>query len=255
MNWDVIIKWLPKLLEGAYLTLELVAISVVVGLLVAIPLGMARASRHWYVRALPFSYIFFFRGTPLLLQLFLVYYGLAQFDAVRESIFWPYLRDPYWCALLAMTMHTAAYIAEIIRGAIQAVPPGEVEAARALGMSRGQTMWHITLPRAARIGLPAYSNEVILMLKASSLASTITLLELTGMARTIIARTYLPVEIFFAAGLFYLVMTFVLVQRRFPPSGNQVCKAFWILTWANVPNSLLTREQPIHHKALQPAWD
>lgn len=212
MNWDVIIKWLPKLLEGAYLTLELVAISVVVGLLVAIPLGMARASRHWYVRALPFSYIFFFRGTPLLLQLFLVYYGLAQFDAVRESIFWPYLRDPYWCALLAMTMHTAAYIAEIIRGAIQAVPPGEVEAARALGMSRGQTMWHITLPRAARIGLPAYSNEVILMLKASSLASTITLLELTGMARTIIARTYLPVEIFFAAGLFYLVMTFVLVQ-------------------------------------------
>ena len=212
MKWDVVIKWLPRLLEGAYLTLELVAIAVVVGLLVAIPLGMARASRHWYVRALPFSYIFFFRGTPLLLQLFLVYYGLAQFDAVRQGPLWPYLRDPYWCALIAMTMHTAAYIAEIIRGAIQAVPPGEVEAARSLGMSRGQTMWHIVLPRAARIGLPAYSNEVILMLKASSLASTITLLELTGMARTIIARTYLPVEIFFAAGLFYLAMTFILVQ-------------------------------------------
>lgn len=212
MKWDVIIKWLPKLLEGAYLTLELVAIAVLVGLLIAIPLGMARASRHWYVRALPFSYIFFFRGTPLLLQLFLVYYGLAQFDAVREGPLWPYLRDPYWCALLAMTMHTAAYIAEIIRGAIQAVPPGEVEAARSLGMTRGQTMFHIILPRAARIGLPAYSNEVILMLKASSLASTITLLELTGMARTIIARTYLPVEIFFAAGLFYLAMTFILVQ-------------------------------------------
>ena len=212
MNWDVIIKWLPKLLEGAYLTLELVAIAVLVGLLIAIPLGMARASRHWYVRALPFSYIFFFRGTPLLLQLFLVYYGLAQFDAVRQGPLWPYLRDPYWCALIAMTMHTAAYIAEIIRGALQAVPPGEVEAARSLGMSRAQTMWHIILPRAARIGLPAYSNEVILMLKASSLASTITLLELTGMARTIIARTYLPVEIFFAAGLFYLAMTFILVQ-------------------------------------------
>lgn len=212
MNWNVIIKWLPKLLEGAYLTLELVGIAVVVGLLVAIPLGMARASRHWYVRALPFSYIFFFRGTPLLLQLFLVYYGLAQFDAVKQGPLWPYLRDPYWCALIAMTMHTSAYIAEIIRGAIQAVPPGEVEAARSLGMSRGQTMWHIILPRAARIGLPAYSNEVILMLKASSLASTITLLELTGMARTIIARTYLPVEIFFAAGLFYLAMTFILVQ-------------------------------------------
>ena len=212
MKWDVIVKWLPKLLEGAYLTLELVAIAVLVGLIIAIPLGMARASRHWYVRALPFSYIFFFRGTPLLLQLFLVYYGLAQFDAVKQGPLWPYLRDPYWCALIAMTMHTAAYIAEIIRGAIQAVPPGEVEAARSLGMSRAQTMWHIILPRAARIGLPAYSNEVILMLKASSLASTITLLELTGMARTIIARTYLPVEIFFAAGLFYLAMTFILVQ-------------------------------------------
>ncbi len=212
MKWDVIVKWLPKLLEGAYLTLELVAIAVLVGLLIAIPLGMARASRHWYVRALPFSYIFFFRGTPLLLQLFLVYYGLAQFDAVKQGPLWPYLRDPYWCALIAMTMHTAAYIAEIIRGAIQAVPPGEVEAARSLGMSRAQTMWYIILPRAARIGLPAYSNEVILMLKASSLASTITLLELTGMARTIIARTYLPVEIFFAAGLFYLAMTFILVQ-------------------------------------------
>lgn len=212
MKWDVIVKWLPKLLEGAYLTLELVAIAVLVGLLIAIPLGMARASRHWYVRALPFGYIFFFRGTPLLLQLFLVYYGLAQFDVVKQGPLWPYLRDPYWCALIAMTMHTAAYIAEIIRGAIQAVPPGEVEAARSLGMSRAQTMWHIILPRAARIGLPAYSNEVILMLKASSLASTITLLELTGMARTIIARTYLPVEIFFAAGLFYLAMTFILVQ-------------------------------------------
>jgi polar amino acid transport system permease protein len=212
MNLDVIIKWLPKLVEGAQLTLQLTATAVIVGLLVAIPLGMARASRHWYVRALPFSYIFFFRGTPLLLQLFLVYYGLAQFDAVKQGPLWPYLRDPYWCALIAMTMHTAAYIAEIIRGAIQAVPPGEVEAARSLGMSRGQTMWHIILPRAARIGLPAYSNEVILMLKASSLASTITLLELTGMARTIIARTYLPVEIFFAAGLFYLAMTFILVQ-------------------------------------------
>ena len=212
MNWDVIIKWLPKLLEGAYLTLELVGIAVVVGLLFAIPLGMARSSRHWYVRAVPFSYIFFFRGTPLLLQLFLVYYGLAQFDVVRQGPLWPYLRDPYWCALIAMTMHTAAYIAEIIRGAIQAVPPGEIEAARSLGMTRAQTMRHIILPRAARIGLPAYSNEVILMLKASSLASTITLLELTGMARTVIARTYLPVEIFFAAGLFYLLMTFILVQ-------------------------------------------
>lgn len=212
MNWDVIIKWLPRLTEGALLTLELVAIAVLAGLLLAIPLGIARASRHWYVGALPFGYIFFFRGTPLLLQLFLVYYGMAQFDVIRQGPLWPYLRDPYWCAIITMTLHTAAYIAEILRGAIQAIPPGEIEAARALGMGRRQTLLHIILPRAARIGLPAYSNEVILMLKASALASTITLLELTGMARTIIARTYLPVEIFFAAGLFYLLIAFVLVQ-------------------------------------------
>ena len=212
LNWAVIIKWLPKLAQGATLTLELVAIAVIAGLLLAIPLGIARSSRLWYVRTLPYCYIFFFRGTPLLVQLFLVYYGLAQFDAVRESFMWPYLRDPFWCATATMTLHTAAYIAEILRGAIQAIPPGEIEAARALGMSRPKALFYIILPRAARIGLPAYSNEVILMLKASALASTVTLLELTGMARTIIARTYLPVEIFFAAGMFYLLMAYVLVR-------------------------------------------
>jgi polar amino acid transport system permease protein len=164
------------------------------------------------VRAFPYAYIFFFRGTPLLVQLFLVYYGLAQFDAIRNSSMWPYLRDPFWCATATMTLHTAAYIAEILRGAIQAIPPGEIEAARALGMSKAKALIYIMLPRAARIGLPAYSNEVILMLKASALASTVTLLELTGMARTIIARTYLPVEIFFAAGMFYLLMAYVLVR-------------------------------------------
>ena len=212
LNWAVIIKWLPKLAQGAILTLELVAIAVIAGLLLAIPLGIARSSRRWYFSALPYAYIFFFRGTPLLVQLFLVYYGLAQFDAVRESALWPYLRDPFWCATVTMTLHTAAYIAEILRGAIQAIPPGEIEAARALGMSKPKALFYIILPRAARIGLPAYSNEVILMLKASALASTVTLLELTGMARTIIARTYLPVEIFFAAGLFYLLMAYVLVR-------------------------------------------
>ena len=212
MNWEVIIKWLPRLAQGATLTLELVAIAVIAGLLLAIPLGIARTSRNRFVSALPYSYIFFFRGTPLLVQLFLVYYGLAQFDAVRQSSLWPYLRDPFWCAVITMTLHTAAYIAEILRGAIQAIPRGEIEAARALGMSKAKAMIFIMLPRAARIGLPAYSNEVILMLKASSLASTVTLLELTGMARTIIARTYLPVEIFFAAGMFYLLISFLLVQ-------------------------------------------
>ena len=212
MEWEVIYKWLPKFIQGATLTLELVGIAVILGLLLAIPLGIARSSKLWYVRAVPYAYIFFFRGTPLLVQLFLVYYGLAQFDVVRDSVLWPYLRSPFWCATATMTLHTAAYIAEILRGAIQAIPPGEIEAARALGMSKAKALFYIILPRAARIGLPAYSNEVILMLKASSLASTVTLLELTGMARTIIARNYLTVDMFFTAGVFYLLMSFVLVQ-------------------------------------------
>lgn len=212
MTWDVFVRWLPSFMEGAWLTLQLVGVSVIAGLIVALPLGIARSSRVLAVRALPFAYIFFFRGTPLLVQLFLVYYGLAQFEAVRQSALWPFLRDPYWCAIITMTMHTAAYIAEILRGAIQNVPSGEVEAARALGMSRSQALFHIILPRATRIGLPAYSNEVILMLKASALASTITLLELTGMARKIAARTYMHEEMFLTAGLIYLIIAFVLMQ-------------------------------------------
>ncbi|WP_152226975.1 ABC transporter permease [Pseudomonas sp. SCB32] len=211
-DFELILKWMPKMLQGVELTLELLAIAVVAGLCLAVPLGIARASRHWYVRAVPYAYVFFFRGTPLLLQLALVYYGLAQFEAVRKSSLWPYLRDPYWCALLTMTLHTAAYIAEILRGAIHAIPVGEVEAARALGMSRRQALLHIILPRAARIALPAYSNEVILMLKASAVVYTVTLFDIMGMTRTIIARTYEAMLFFCLAGVFYLVITLVLTR-------------------------------------------
>ncbi|SFP64047.1 polar amino acid transport system permease protein [Geopseudomonas sagittaria] len=206
-GWELLVKWTPKMLDGVALTLELVAIAVVAGLLLALPLGIGRASRHWHVRALPSAYIFFFRGTPLLLQLFIVYYGLAQFPAVRQSVLWPFLRDPYWCALLTMTLHTAAYIAEIMRGAIHTVPVGEVEAARALGMSKRQTLWHIILPRAARIGLPAYTNEVILMLKASAVVYTVTLYDIMGMAKTISSRTYEQMFFFVYAGALYLIIT------------------------------------------------
>ncbi|MCQ4348221.1 ABC transporter permease [Pseudomonas stutzeri] len=209
-GWELLVKWTPKMLEGVALTLELVGIAVLAGLVVALPLGIARASRHWYVRALPSAYIFFFRGTPLLLQLFIVYYGLAQFPEVRKSALWPFLRDPYWCALATMTLHTAAYIAEIMRGAIHAVPVGEVEAARALGMSRRQALWHIILPRAARIGLPAYTNEVILMLKASAVVYTVTLYDIMGMARTISSRTYEQMFFFVYAGVLYLIITIAL---------------------------------------------
>ena len=211
-RWEMIIRWAPMLWDGTLVTLQLVGIAVLVGLFFAIPLGLARASRHWYIRALPYSYIFFFRGTPLLLQLFLVYYGLSQFDVVRDSVLWPYLREPYWCALITMTLHTAAYIAEILRGAIQAVPPGEVEAARALGMSKRQALQHIILPRAIRIGLPAYGNEVILMLKASAVVYTVTLLDIMGVVRTLNARTYHYEMFFLIAGLIYLVITLVFTQ-------------------------------------------
>jgi polar amino acid transport system permease protein len=212
LNVEYMLGLVPVLLGYLPLTLQLAGVGMVLALILACLFAVVRVLRIPVLNQLTIVFISFFRGTPLLVQLFLVYYGLAQFDAVRSSFMWPYLRDPFWCATATMTLHTAAYIAEILRGAIQAIPPGEIEAARALGMSKPKTLFYIILPRASRIGLPAYSNEVILMLKASALASTVTLLELTGMARTIIARTYLPVEIFFAAGLFYLLMAYILVR-------------------------------------------
>jgi len=210
-EWGVIWEYFPKLLDGAWLTLELVAISGILGLVIAVPMALMRASDKMAIKALPYAYIFFFRGTPLLVQIFLIYYGASQFDVVKESFLWPVLREPYWCAIIAFSLNTAAYGAEMIRGAIQAVPKGEVEAAMALGMSKFQTIRRVILRRAAGIVLPGYSNEVLLMLKSSALASTITLLDLTGMARTIIARTYTPLEMFFAAGMVYLAMAAVLI--------------------------------------------
>lgn len=209
--WLAIVNAIPKLWEGAQLTLELVGRSVVFGLLLAIPVGIARSSKKWYIRVIPSTYVFLIRGTPLLLQLFFVYYVLAQLPIVRDSFLWPYLRKPYWCALLALTLHTAAYISEIIRGSIKTIPQGEIEAAQALGMNRLQTLLYIILPRAARIGLPAYGNEVILMLKASALASTITLMELMGAAKYIVSRNYMALEMYFVAGIFYLALSFGLV--------------------------------------------
>jgi polar amino acid transport system permease protein len=212
LEWGVMLESLPRLLQGTLLTLELVALALVAGGLLSVPLALLRISTNPLLRALPLAYTFFFRGTPLLVQLFLFYYGLAQFEAVRESVFWPIVREAYWSALIVFTLNTCAYTTEILRGAIQAVPRGEVEAAQALGMPPATLYRRIVLPRAYRIALPAYGNEIILMLKASALASTITLLDLTGMARTVIAKTYLPVEIFLVAGAIYLVLTFLLVN-------------------------------------------
>jgi polar amino acid transport system permease protein len=212
MQWDVVISMVPRLAQGALLTLNLLFLSGAIGVCLAVPMALARVSRRTWLSVFPRAYVFFFRGTPLLVQLFLVYYGLGQFETVRESILWPVLYNAYWCAVLTFGMHTGAYITEILRGAIQAVPGGEVEAARAIGMRPMQVYSRIVLPRAFRIALPAYGNELILMLKASALASTITLLDLTGMARTLYAKNYLPVESFVTAGAFYLIITYVLTR-------------------------------------------
>ncbi|MBM6551563.1 ABC transporter permease subunit [Marinomonas ostreistagni] len=211
LDFSVVIEYLPRLLSGTWMTIKLVLLSIVLGAIVALPLALARISKNPLISGLPFAYIFFFRGTPLLVQIFLVYYGASQFEVVRESFMWPVLREPFWCAIIAFTLNTSAYTAEIFRGAIQAIPEGEVEACKVIGMTKTQMYRRILLPRAFGIVLPAYGNEIILMLKASALASTITLLDLTGMARTIIARTYTPIEIFLAAGAIYLLISMVVI--------------------------------------------
>ncbi|MBL8708933.1 MAG: ABC transporter permease, partial [Rhodospirillaceae bacterium] len=183
---------LPQFLWGMLLTIEVTAFSVVLGLVCAVPLALARVSKNPFLRLPVYGYIFYFRGTPLLVQLFLVYYGSGQFRGFFESIgIWTYLREPYFCAVLTLTLNTAAYTAEILRGAIQAVPYGEVEAARACGMSGLKLFRRIILPKAARLALPAYSNEVVFLFQATSLISIITLMDLTGVARVIISRSFM----------------------------------------------------------------
>ncbi len=222
-TFELMVDSVPQLLGGAVLTLELVGLALLVGMVLAVPLALMRTARSPLLWMPVYGYIFYFRGTPLLVQIFLTYYGLGQFESVRESFIWPIFREAYWCAIIAFSLNTAAYTAEIFRGAIQAVPSGEVEAARAVGMSRSLQLRRIVLPRAFRLALTAYSNEVILMLKGSALASTITLLDITGVARTIVSNTFAPYEIYITAGLIYLIMTFAItrvfhfLERRLNP--------------------------------------
>jgi polar amino acid transport system permease protein len=223
MDLALVLRSLPDLLRGALVTAELVALSLGAGFVLAVALALARVSRRRWLWLPAYAYIFFFRGTPLLVQIYLVYYGLGQLAWVQASVLWVVLREPYACALVAFGLNTAAYTAEILRGAIQAVPAGEVEAARALGMSRALLFRRIVFPRAFRLALPAYGNEIILMLKGSALASTITLLDLTGAARGLIARTFAPLEILLATAALYLLMTLAItravgaLERRLSP--------------------------------------
>lgn len=213
-NWQVIWDSLPALLNASLVTIGLVVISGILGLILAVPLALARLSKRPYVAALPFAYMFFFRGTPLLVQIFLIYYGIGPFipDSMKHGWLWDeVLAKPYFWAIVAFTLNTAAYTAEIIRGAVKAIPKGENEAADALGMSYRQKLRRIILPRAFGIMLPAYSNEVIFMLKGSALASTISIMDLTGQAKTLIAKNYATLEMYFAAGVLYLILASVFI--------------------------------------------
>ena len=209
MDWQVIVDNFPKLIDGLGLTVEITAISLVVGFVLAVPLGIMRLSRNPLVSSPVLAYIFFFRGTPLLVQLFLIYYGSGQFRPVLQDVgLWHLFREAYFCALLTLVLNTGAYTAEIFRGAIQAVPHGEVEAARACGMSGWLLYRRIVLPKALRLALPAYSNEVVFLFQATSLVSIITLMDLTGVARVVVARSFDVYEIYITAGLLYLAVTY-----------------------------------------------
>lgn len=211
MNLEVIAESLPLYLEGLATTLQLLALSLAIGLAAALPLAVARASRNAWLSAPVRAFTYVIRGTPLLVQLFLVYYGLAQFAAVRDGPLWPWLSSAWFCAVAAFAINTCAYTVEIVAGAMLAIAPGEIEAARSLGLARSQVLRRIVLPSALRRSLPAYGNEAIMMLHGTSLASIVTLLDLTGAAREVNSRHFLPFEAFVTAGAFYLALTFVLV--------------------------------------------
>jgi octopine/nopaline transport system permease protein/arginine/ornithine transport system permease protein len=211
MDFDPVIENLPRLLSGFVLTLELTAISLACGMALALPLALLRVSRNPVLWVPVYGYIFLFRGTPLLIQIYLIYYGMGQIDWIKTTFLWAFFQRAYWCALLAFSLNTAAYNAEILRGAIQAVPHGEIEAAKACGMSRVLLFRRIILPRAFRLMLPAYSNDVVFTLQATSLASVVTLLDLTGVARIMVAKYFAPYEFFLTIGVIYLAATYFIL--------------------------------------------
>jgi len=211
-DYNLIWENLPLYFGGVLVTLKLLAISLAQGLAAAVPLALMRVSEQPWVNFPAWLYTYVIRGTPMLVQLFLIYYGLAQFEAVRESVLWPYLSNASFCACLAFAINTSAYTAEILAGSIKATPHGEIEAAKAMGMSRAKLYRRILLPSALRRALPQYSNEVIMMLHTTSLASIVTLIDITGAARTVNSQYYLPFEAFITAGAFYLCLTFILVR-------------------------------------------
>ncbi len=211
MDLSIIFENLGIYLEGLQTTAWLVSASLLIGLLLAVPLAVLRTSKRLAVQAPIRAYVYFFRGTPLLVQMFIVYYGFGQFEAIKASFVWPLFKEAWFCALFTFTLNTGAYTTEIIRGAIEATPLGEIEAAKAAGMSRLLMLRRIILPSAFRRALPQYSNEIIFMLHGSSIASVITIVDITGAARIINSRFYSPYEAFLTAAVFYMALTFLIV--------------------------------------------
>ncbi|WP_447553527.1 ABC transporter permease [Vreelandella sp. EE22] len=197
--------------EGLVTTTQLVFLALLAGLLLAVPLAIMRSSRHKWISLPVYLYTYVFRGTPLLIQLYIIYYGVVFFDGIQETFLWPMLREAFYPALIAFTLNTAAYTTEIFRGAIKATPQGEIEAAKAYGMSQALMMRRIILPSAFRRALPSYGNEVIFMLHASAIASVVTLTDLTGAARFVYARFYAPFEAFLFVAAIYLCLTFAIL--------------------------------------------
>jgi len=201
-----------KVLNGLDQTLLLLLVSLPIGFFLSLIFALGRVSKNKLLSKLIEYYIFVIRGTPLLVQIYLIYFGLGSVKAIRESFLWILLKDPFWCGVLALTINTVAYGSEIFRGGIQAVSQGQIESGKSLGFSKIGLLRKIIFPIALRQVLPTYGNELILMVKATSLVSLTTYMEMTGIARRIMSVTWAPIEAFIAAGILYLFLNFLMVQ-------------------------------------------
>ena len=210
MDFELMATSLPKLLNAAVVTLKLLSVSLIVGLFIGLLFAILRLNKNIFVNKFAYGYSYLFRGTPLLVQIFIIYFGLGQIESLRESFLWVILKEPYWCAIIAFALNTGAYTSEILRSAFQTIKPGVIEAGKSLGIPSKIIFYKIQIPIAIRQSLPAYGNEIILMMKGTSLASTVTLMDLTGVAKYIISTTFKPIEVFVVAGGIYLFMTFVI---------------------------------------------
>ena len=212
MDFSIIFERWELFLQGVILTLEMTALSLVCGGILAVILSLLVVYGPQSVARLIGVYTYVFRGSPLLIQLYLTYYGLGQFELVRESWAWIFLREPYWCVLLAFSLNSAAYTTEILVGSIKSMPKGEIEACLSYGMTRWQTIYRVILPSSFRRSFPAYSNEVIFVLHGCSLASVVTLMDILGVARQVNAETYTAFPGFITAAVLYTGITLMLVQ-------------------------------------------